>query len=86
MLKPLADRLIVKRATQELKTESGIVLPESAKEKPEQGTVLAVGKKVEEVKKGDTIIFAKYGPAEVKYNGEELLIVKEEDVLAVTDK
>lgn len=83
MLKPLADKLIVKRLEAEEKTASGIVLPDSAKEKPEQGEVIAVGKDVKEVKKGEKIIFGKYSPTEVKISGEEHLVIKEEDVLAI---
>ncbi len=83
MLKPLADNLIIKRLEAEEKTASGIVLPDSAKEKPEQGEVVAVGKDVKEVKKGDRVIFGKYSPNEVKMGEEDYLVVKEEDVLAV---
>lgn len=83
MLKPLADRLIIKRLEAEEKTASGIVLPDTAKEKPEQGEVLEVGKDVKEVKKGDKVIFSKYSPSEVKVDGNEYLIVKEEDILAI---
>lgn len=83
MLKPLADRIVLKRVEAEQKTASGIVLPESSKEKPEQGEVIEVGKEVKEIKKGDKVIFSKYAPSEIKINNEEYLIVKEEDVLAV---
>lgn len=83
MLKPLSDRVIVKRLEAEAKTASGIVLPDSAKEKPEQGEVIACGKDVKEVKKGDKIIFGKYSPTEVKLEGTEYLVIKEEDVLAI---
>ena len=83
MLKPLADKLIVKRLEAEEKTASGIVLPDSAKEKPEQGEVIAVGKDVKEVKKGERVIFGKYSPTEVKVDGVEYLVIKEEDVLAI---
>ena len=83
MLKPLADKLIVKRLEAEEKTASGIVLPDSAKEKPEQGEVIAVGKDVKEVKKGEKVIFGKYSPTEVKVDGVEYLVIKEEDVLAI---
>lgn len=82
-LKPLADRVIIKRLEAKNKTASGIVLPDSAKEKPEEGEVVEVGKDVKEVKKGDKVVFSKYSPSEVKQNGEEYLIVKEEDILAV---
>ena len=83
MLKPLADHVIVKRLEAEEKTASGIVLPDSAKEKPEQGEVFAVGKDVKEVKKNDKVIFSKYSPSEIKIEGEEYLIVKEEEILAI---
>ncbi|PIZ01084.1 co-chaperone GroES [bacterium (Candidatus Howlettbacteria) CG_4_10_14_0_8_um_filter_40_9] len=80
---PLADRVVLKPVAAEEKTASGIILPESAKEKPEQGKVVAVGKEVKEVKEGDTVLYSKYGPTEVKVGSEELLIVKEEDILAI---
>ena len=83
MLKPLADRVIVKRLEAEAKTASGIVLPDSAKEKPEQGEVIVCGKGVKEVKKGDKVIFGKYSPTEIKVDGLEYLVIKEEDVLAI---
>lgn len=83
MLKPLADRVILKRIEKEAATASGIVLPDTAKERPEQGEVIEVGKEVKEIKKGDKVVFSKYGPTEVKVEGSEYLIVKEEDILAV---
>jgi len=83
MLKPLADRVVIKRLEAENKTASGIVLPDNAKEKPEEGEVVEVGKNVKEVKKGDKVVFSKYSPSEVKQDGKEYLIVKEEDVLAI---
>jgi chaperonin GroES len=82
-LQPLADRIVIKKIEAEAKSASGILLPDSAKEQPQSGEALAVGKDVTEVKVGDQVLYAKYGPAEVKVEGEELLIVKEEDVLAV---
>ena len=91
-LKPLGDRVIVKVLEAEEKTQSGIFLPDNAKEKPQQGKVLAVGPGKHNdkgelipvnVKVGDTVIFAKYAGTEVKYQGEEYLIVKESDLLAV---
>lgn len=82
-MKPLADRVVIKRIEAEEKTASGIVLPDTAKEKPEEGEVIACGKDVKEVKKGDKVIFGKYSTSEVKKDGEEYLIVKEEDILAV---
>jgi chaperonin GroES len=83
MLKPLADRVVIKRIETESKTASGIVLPDAAKEKPEEGEVIEVGKDVKEVKKGDRVVFSKYSPTEFKKDSEELLIVKEEDILAI---
>jgi len=91
-LKPLGDRVVLKVLEAEEKTASGIYLPDNAKEKPQQGKVLAVGPgkyndkgeliKVQ-VNVGDTVIFAKYSGTEVKYQGEEYLIVKESDILAI---
>nr|WP_272875299.1 co-chaperone GroES [Bhargavaea massiliensis] len=91
-MKPLGDRIIIELIEAEETTSSGIVLPDSAKEKPQEGKVIAVGTgryldngtKVElEVKEGDTIIFSKYAGTEVKYGGEEYLILRENDVLAI---
>ncbi|WP_029165982.1 MULTISPECIES: co-chaperone GroES [Aminiphilus] len=91
-LKPLADRIVVKVLSQEEKTKGGIVLPDTAKEKPQEGEVKAVGtgKVLEngqklplEVKVGDRIIFSKYSGTEVKIDGEEFLILSERDVLAI---
>lgn len=93
-LKPLGDRLIVKPIEQEETTPSGIVLPETAKEKPQRGEVLAVGpgardesgKRIEmEISKGDVVLFAKYGGTEVKVDDEKLLILRESDVLALVE-
>lgn len=92
-LKPVGPRVLVRPLASEEKTKSGIYLPETAKEKPEEGEVLEVGegKWIEgklvplSVKKGDRIIFSKYGPDEIKVDGEELLIVKEEDILAIVE-
>ena len=89
-LKPLGDRVIVEVLDEEETTFSGIVLPDTAKEKPQRGKVLAVGPgKYEDgklvpldVKKGDEIIFSKYGGTEVKVAGEEFLILRESDILA----
>ncbi|MDM5335345.1 co-chaperone GroES [Ureibacillus composti] len=92
MLRPLGDRIIIELVEVEEKSQFGIVLPDSAKEKPQQGKVVAVGNgrvldngtRVElEVKEGDQIIFSKYSGTEVKYEGNEYLILKETDVLAV---
>ena len=94
-LKPLEDRVVVKRLEAEEKTAGGIVLPDTAKEKPKQGKVVAVGpgktldsgKKAElTVKVGDRVLFASYAGTEVKVDGEELLIMKEDDILAVVEK
>ena len=91
-LKPLGDRVIVKQEPEEEKTKSGIVLPESAKEKPQEGTVIAVGegrvldsgqKVPVAVKVGDKIIYSKYGGIEVTIEGEEYIILEEKDILAV---
>ena len=82
-LQPLADRIVAKEVEAPAKTASGILLPEAAKDKAQVGEVLAVGKEVKEVKVGDKIIYSEYGPNRVKVDGQELLLVKEEDVLAV---
>jgi chaperonin GroES len=91
-IRPLHDRLVVKRSEPELKTASGIVIPDSAGEKPEQGEVLAVGpgKRNDRgdlialsVKPGDRILFGKYAGQTVKVEGEEVLVIREDDVLAV---
>ena len=92
MLKPLGDRVVIRVLEQEEKTASGIFLPDTAKEKPSQGEVVAVGPgKVQDngqrvaldVKVGDKIIFSKYAGTEVKYEGKEYLIVSERDILAI---
>jgi chaperonin GroES len=91
-LRPLHDRLIVKRLEEERKTASGIVIPDTVAEKPDQGEVLAIGpgKKNEDgklfpvdLKVGDKILFGKYSGTTVKIDGEELLVMREEDVMAV---
>jgi chaperonin GroES len=91
-LRPLHDRVIVKRVEEEDKTSGGIIIPDAAKEKPQQGKVLAVGKgKILEngkvsplaVKKGDRILFGKYAGQEIKVEGEEHLIMREDDILAI---
>lgn len=94
-IKPLADHIVIEVSKEEEKTESGILLPETAeKEKPEQGKVIAVGpgkmlssgKRIDpEVKTGDTVLFTKYGPNEVKVGDKEYLIAKEEDILAILE-
>lgn len=94
-LKPLGDRLIVEPIEQEETTASGIVLPETAKEKPMQGKVLAVGPGVRQdngdrmpldVTVNDTVLYSKYGGTEVKLNGSKFLILRENDVLAIVDE
>jgi len=92
LIKPLGDRIIIELVESEEKTASGIVLPDSAKEKPQEGKVVAVGsgrvlesgeRVALEVDVGDRIIFSKYGGTEVKYQGTEYLILRESDILAV---
>lgn len=82
-LQPLADRIVLEQVESGEKTSSGIILPDSAKEKPEQAKVVAVGPDVKELKTGDMVLYTKYGPNEVKVDGQEYLVVKEEDVLAI---
>lgn len=92
MIKPLADRVVVKAIVVEEKTAGGIVLPDTAKEKPQEGEVIEVGsgkvldngQRVPlEVKVGDRVIYSKYGGTEVKVNGQEYLILRESDILAI---
>jgi chaperonin GroES len=93
MIRPLADRVLVKPLEEDEKTPSGLVLPETAKEKPQKGKVLVVGPGRTEdgkvipiaVKKGDVVLYAKYGPSELKDGSDELLLVREEDILAVIE-
>jgi chaperonin GroES len=82
-LQPLADRIVAKSVEPELTSPAGILLPDQAKEKTQVAKVLAVGKDVKEVKVGDNIVHSEYGPNRFKQGADELLIVKEEDVLAV---
>ncbi|HVQ43709.1 MAG TPA: co-chaperone GroES [Candidatus Saccharimonadia bacterium] len=82
-LQPLGDRIVAKTVEPEAKTASGILLPDQAKEKTQVAEVVAVGKDVKEVKVGDRIVHTEYGPNRFKQGTDELLIVKEEDVLAV---
>lgn len=93
-LKPLGDRLVVKPKEQEETTASGLVLPETAKEKPQQGSVIAAGpgrrdddgKRIEmDVAADDTVLYAKYSGTEIKFEGDKLLILKESDVLAILE-
>ena len=85
-LQPLADRIVAKSLEAESKTSAGLYIPDSAKKKSQMGEVLAIGVDVKEVKVGDQIIYSEYGPNEVKIDGQELLLLKEEDVLAVVKK
>ncbi len=94
-IKPLEDRIVVQANEAETTTASGIVIPDTAKEKPQEGTVLAVGpgrvddsgKRIPiDVKVGDTVLYSKYGGTEVKYGGEEYLVLSARDVLAVIEK
>jgi len=92
-LKPLADRVIIKATPAEEKTKSGIIMPETAKEKPQEGEIVATGPgriekgtRVEmEVKVGDKVIYSKYAGTEVKYDGIEYLILRESDVQAIVE-
>lgn len=91
-LKPLGDRLVIKKVEVEEKTKSGIVLPSTAKEQPQMAEVVAIGdeilndeKKKEQVKVGDKVIFSKYAGTEIKVEGEEVTIIKITDVLAVVE-
>ena len=86
-LQPLADRIVAKSIEVEAKSAAGILLPDSAKEKPQSAEVLAVGKDVKEVKVGDQVVHSGgYDVKTIKLDGEELLLIKEEDVLAVVKK
>lgn len=94
-LKPLGDRVVVEPVEQEEKTASGIILPETAKEKPQEGIVLAVGpgrygeedeRIPMEVKEGDRVLFAKYAGTEIKLEDKKLLILRESDILAILEK
>jgi chaperonin GroES len=94
-IRPLQDRIIVKRIEEEEKTKGGIIIPDSAKEKPMEGEVIAVGsgkvldngtKQVPEVKTGDRVLFGKYSGTEVKIEGVEHLIMREDDILGVLEK
>ena len=93
-IRPLQDRIIVKRTEEEEKTAGGIIIPDTAKEKPQEGKVVAVGKgkvgedgKVQplDVKPGDTVLFGKYAGTEIKIEGEEHLIMREDDLLGVVE-
>ena len=92
-LEPLGDRVVVKPIEQEEITAGGIVLPETAKEKPQRGSIIAAGpgkfedgKRVElDVKEGDTVLFAKYAGTEIKVEGQKVLILRESDILAIIE-
>ena len=93
-LRPLQDRIIVKRVEEETKTAGGLFIPETAKEKPQRGEIVAAGngKKTEEgkvlpldVKVGDIVLFGKYSGTEIKVDGEEYLMMREDDLLAVVE-
>ena len=86
-IKPLADRVLIKVSDAETKTASGIIIPENAQEKPQKGTVVAVGKGTKDhtmtVKVGDTVLYGKYSTTELKHEGEELIIMRESDIFAI---
>ena len=93
-IRPLQDRILVERLAEETKTKGGIIIPDTAKEKPAEGTVVAAGKcKIDrdgklipmELKVGDRVLFSKYGGTEVKLDGKEYLIMSQDDVLCVVD-
>ncbi len=94
-VKPLQDRVLIKRVEEEAKTKGGIIIPDTAKEKPQEGLVVAVGpgkiadngtRVKPEVKPGDRILFGKYSGTEIKIEGDEHLILREDDILAVIEK
>ena len=94
-IRPLQDRILIKRVQEEEKTKGGIIIPDTAKEKPMEGKVIAVGNgavlkdgsiRKLEVKKGDTVLFAKYSGSDIRMDGEDHLIMREEDVLAIIDR
>jgi chaperonin GroES len=94
-IRPLQDRIIVQRIEEEEKTAGGIIIPDTAKEKPQIGKVIAAGngRKTEDgkvipmdVKKGDKVLFSKYAGSEVKLDGEDFLIMKEDDILGIVEK
>lgn len=82
-IQPLNDRVLVKRLEEDNKTVSGIIIPDNSKEKPAQGEVVAVGNKAEDVKTGDKVIFGKFSGQEVKVEGQEFLIMKEEEIFGI---
>jgi chaperonin GroES len=84
-LKPLKDRVLVKYAEEEERTKGGIYVPDTAKEKPQKGEVVAVGSEVKEVKKGNTVLFDKYSGSKVQVDDQDYLVIKEEDILAIVE-
>ena len=93
--KPLHDRVVVSRFSEETKTAGGIILPDTAQEKPSEGTIVAVGNGTRgedgsitplDVKKGDHVLFGKFGGTEIKVDGEELMILRESDILGIIEK
>ena len=93
--KPLHDRVVVSRFAEETKTAGGIIIPDSAQEKPSEGKIVAVGKGARgedgsitplDVKEGDHVLFGKFGGTEIKVDGEELMILRESDILGIIDK
>ena len=86
-IKPLADRVLIEHAAAETKTSSGIIIPDSAKEKPQKGTVVSIGKGTKEnpitVKVGDQVLYGKYAGTELQHEGSDYLIMKESDILAI---
>ena len=93
-IRPLHDRVLIKRVEEEQKTKGGIIIPDTAKEKPAEGKVIAVGTgriledgkvRALDVKKGDRVLFGKYSGTEVKVDGDELIIMREEDILGVIE-
>ena len=84
---PLADRVLVQPSAAETKTASGIIIPDTAQEKPQKGSIVAVGKGTKDnpitVKKGDLVLYGKYAGTELQYDGEDYLIMKESDILAI---
>jgi chaperonin GroES len=93
-IRPVGDRVVVRPAEKEEVTKSGIVIPDTVKEKPQEGTIIAIGsgklndkgdRTPLEVKEGDRVLFAKYGGTEFKFEGEDLLVLRESDILAILD-
>ncbi|RLA98558.1 MAG: co-chaperone GroES [Deltaproteobacteria bacterium] len=94
-IRPLQDRILVKRIEEEEKTKGGIIIPDTAKEKPQMGEIISIGKGKKtddgkvislDVKEGDRVLFSKYAGTEVKIEGEEYLIMREDDILGVIEK